>query len=152
MEGELQSKAGGKEFLPNSKQRASEGVKMLRSGDTEWVLYYQHWSWSLQGPIPISTMIVLVTLGLAFWQMLERLCWSSLGNSNIGLYQALSDQEDLQSTLPGVSVLKASPQTVKDGRNHQGMWGKKAQAPASCSLVPGNPEVSSLLPSELLFS
>lgn len=53
--------------------------------------------------------------------MLKQLCCSILGPSNIGLYWALSDQGDLQSTLPGVSVLKAFPQAVKDG----GLIGKE---------------------------
>lgn len=87
MEGELQSKAGGKEFLPNSKQRAIQGVKMLQSGDTNIRAE------ACRDPIPLSTSIVRATPGLTFWQMLERSCWFSLGNSNIGLYWALSDQE-----------------------------------------------------------
>lgn len=89
---------------------------MLQSGDTEWVPYYQHWSWSLQGPHTTLRTDCAATLGLAFWQMLKQLCWSILGNSNIGLYWALYNQGDLQSTLPGVSLLKVSPQAVKGRR------------------------------------
>lgn len=135
MEGDLQSKAGGKEFLPNSKQRAIQGVKMLQSGDTEWCLPTLELK-------PAGTPYHLPhRLCRQHQDSHSDRCWNgcvglALETQILGFTGPYLIREICRAHFTGVSVLKVSPQAVKDGRNHQGTWGKESTSTGI--LLPGS--------------